>query len=107
MSRFCAAAVPWLVAIDAVIALDTGIKTVTLDIVRVSVTFLENPRGVVLVFASRTTLTTFDREFDRDTRASDPTTTTPTTTFRLPIPSLVTSPLVTRESPVNLVQEAV
>ena len=57
--------------------------------------------------AARTTLTTFDREFDRDTRASDPTTTASYTTFRLPIPSLVTSPLVTRESPVNLVQEAV
>ena len=51
--------------------------------------------------AARTTLTTFDREFDRDTRASDLTTTASYTTFRLPIPSLVTSSLVTRESPVN------
>ena len=100
MSRFCAAAVPWLVAIDCVVALDSGIKTVTIDIVRVSVTFLVNPRGVVLMFdAARTTLTTFDR----DTRASDPTTTTPYTTFRLPPP--LSSPL--HSSPVNLVQEAV
>lgn len=43
--------------------------------------------------AARTTLTTFDR----DTRASDPTTTTPYTTFRLPSP--LSSPL--HSSPVN------
>lgn len=49
--------------------------------------------------AARTTLTTFDR----DTRASDPTTTTPYTTFRLP-PPLSSPP---HSSPVNLVQEAV